>query len=225
MCRLCKIPNTEFPATVLSYPSPPLVQLREDEVIRTAGGSARTPDGTRRAYAADPFWPLLSIGASPGKDEMFLPQHLQSLLHAVGAAPSYLPGRRARAQLACRVYSRSRRTGDPHHCSLLSVSCQVSEIERSVPVRTGKFGLRGTVIDPGFHTTPVKFTGTLFTIEIDCIVGATFSADITFHIGELTDPCGMCGALQNRHDHRLVGRIPQPAGRRIHGTEFGSLAP
>jgi hypothetical protein len=42
------------------------------------------------------------------------------------------------------------------------------------------------MIDPGFHTTPVKFTGTLFTIEIDCIIRATFPTDITFRIGELT---------------------------------------
>jgi carotenoid cleavage dioxygenase-like enzyme len=53
-------------------------------------------------------------------------------------------------------------------------------------VRTGISGLRGTVIEPGFHTTPVKFARTLFTVEIDCIVGATFSTDITFHFGELT---------------------------------------
>jgi hypothetical protein len=53
-------------------------------------------------------------------------------------------------------------------------------------VRTGKTGLRGTVVEPGFHTTLVKFARTLFTVEIDCLIGATFSADITFHIGELT---------------------------------------
>jgi hypothetical protein len=53
-------------------------------------------------------------------------------------------------------------------------------------VRTGKTGLWGTVIKPGFHTTPVKFARTLFTVKIDCLIRATFSADITFHIGELT---------------------------------------
>jgi hypothetical protein len=53
-------------------------------------------------------------------------------------------------------------------------------------VRTGKFGLWGTVVEPGFHTTPVEFTGTLFIIEIDCIIRAIFLADITFHIGGLT---------------------------------------
>jgi hypothetical protein len=53
-------------------------------------------------------------------------------------------------------------------------------------VRTGKSGLRGTVVEPGFHIMLVKFARTLFTVEIDCIVRAIFLADITFHIGELT---------------------------------------
>jgi hypothetical protein len=42
------------------------------------------------------------------------------------------------------------------------------------------------MIELGFHTTPVKFTRTLFIVEIDCIIGATFLADITFHIRDLT---------------------------------------
>jgi hypothetical protein len=42
------------------------------------------------------------------------------------------------------------------------------------------------VVEPGFHTTPVKFARTLFTVKIDCLIRATFSADITFHIRELT---------------------------------------
>jgi hypothetical protein len=42
------------------------------------------------------------------------------------------------------------------------------------------------VVEPGFHIALIKFTGALFTIKIDCIIQATFLADITFHIGELT---------------------------------------
>jgi hypothetical protein len=42
------------------------------------------------------------------------------------------------------------------------------------------------MVEPGFHTTPVKLAGTLFTIEIDCIVRVIFPADITLHIRELT---------------------------------------
>jgi hypothetical protein len=53
-------------------------------------------------------------------------------------------------------------------------------------VRAGKSSLWGAVVKPDFHITPVKFAGALFTVEIDRFIRATFSADITFHIGELT---------------------------------------
>jgi hypothetical protein len=86
-------------------------------------------------------------------------------------------------------------------------------VEIVVPVRTGKSGLRGSVGEPDFHTTPVKFAGTFFTIEIDCIIRATFSADITFHIGELTAPAER--AERYRSDMTISswdGHHSQPGG-------------
>jgi hypothetical protein len=80
-------------------------------------------------------------------------------------------------------------------------------------VRAGKYGLRGAVVEPDFHTTPVKFAGALFTVEIDRIVRATFSADITFHIGELTT-LAEC-AERDRNDMTISswdGHHSQPGG-------------